>query len=519
MGFKQLGAKLIALPATVIALTMGSTISVNAEDDFRQLNQPASSQFLFKADSISAQYFSREVGQDWDQMQFWPHNSDNPTHLIGCIEEGLQSLDGSAEPFTFGAKLNPGVQIVDLRTREVNTILRGISICDGIRTTPWGTVIATEEDFITDAGGVYEMIDPVSGYECTVLERGLDTEDALIVDQDNNDCTDRVVKRNSFPVIRYEGLIVHHSGAMVFGDEERPGSYADGDTDGGAIYKFIPDSLRSADAGPIASLSESPIISGTNYALRSSCRGDRAQIGQGCEIGSGDWMALEPTAKETGPNDGFLRIGREAAAAAGATGFYRPEDMHIDPMYVDEENPNAVRFCFANTGNRSANNFGEVQCAVDQDITTILQTDDGTNALQVVVNRFIEGDSELNQPDNLAFQPRTGILYVIEDNPNGDIWACLPDGDDRDIKSDGCIRLLTLADPTTEPTGLIFTNDGRTAYFNIQHSSDNNMPLVDDFRTDDLIILRGFKPSDLSRNFGGFAERRMNNRRMDFFGF
>ena len=153
-------------------------------------------------------------------------------------------------------------------------------------------------------------------------------------------------------------------------------------------------------------------------------------------------------------------------------------------MYNDTDNPNAVRFCFAATGNKAASNYGEVQCAIDRDIT-VASGETG----EVVINRFIEGDPELNQPDNLAFQPVTGVLYVIEDNPNGDIWACLPDGTDRDVKSDGCVRLLQLADESAEPTGLIFTPDGTEAYFNIQHSADGNMPLVDDFRTDDLIRL------------------------------
>ena len=89
-----------------------------------------------------------------------------------------------------------------------------------------------------------------------------------------------------------------------------------------------------------------------------------------------------------------------------------------------------------------------------------------------VANRALEGDADLNQPDNLAFQPVTGNMYVIEDHDFGDIWACLPDGEDRDIKTDGCVKILSVRDEKAEPTGFAFTGDGKTAYVHIQHSSD-----------------------------------------------
>lgn len=93
----------------------------------------------------------------------------------------------------------------------------------------------------------------------------------------------------------------------------------------------------------------------------------------------------------------------------------------------------------------------------------------------VVGNRFIEGDQDMNQPDNCVFQPKTGNHYVIEDNPNGDIFTCLPDGADRNIKTDGCIKVLSVKDSSAEPTGVKFTADRRTAYLSIQHSSDGLM--------------------------------------------
>jgi secreted PhoX family phosphatase len=147
--------------------------------------------------------------------------------------------------------------------------------------------------------------------------------------------------------------------------------------------------------------------------------------------------------------------------------------------------PQAVRFCWTNTGRAANFHFGEVMCAIDYN--------PGKGASSVTAQRLLEGDRELNQPDNLAFQPISGNVYVIEDNPNGDIWACLRDGSDRDKKSDGCIRILSVVDASAEPTGFFFSADGTKAYVSIQHSADDNMPLVDGYGTDDVLEISGFK--------------------------
>ncbi len=46
---------------------------------------------------------------------------------------------------------------------------------------------------------------------------------------------------------------------------------------------------------------------------------------------------------------------------------------------------------------------------------------------------------------------------------------------------------------SAEPTGFKFTADGRTAYLSIQHSHDGQMPKLDDYATDDIIKITGFK--------------------------
>ena len=497
---------------TLIGAALALVTASAAQAQFRNPANTVASQFTLLNPSLTPQYITREGGNNLDQIQFLPVGSSSPTHMIACIEVTLACLSGAcADPFVFGDKLTPSVQRINLSTGAVETVVRGMTICDGIRTTPWGTVIATEEDFVGDVGAAYEILDPMTTDQFTVLDRKGGGQAAVIVDQTGADASDRIAKRTALPVIRYEGLYVDETGVILAGDEERPGSYAPGDTDGGALFKFIPSTLRLPGAGNITALSQSPLVAGTNYALQVSCINNNQQFGQGCEIGNGRWVVLPAVPAAVGEDVGIARIGRESADQIGATGYYRPEDLHDDPSYSDPLNPNAVRFCFANTGDRTASNFGEVQCAIDQNITAALAT------RQVVINRFVEGNGTLNQPDNLAFQPGSNVLYVIEDNPNGDVWACLPDGVDTDIKSDGCVKVFTLADASAEPTGFIFTPDGSTAIFNIQHSNDNLMPLFDGFSTDDVVKLTGFgaiTPTD----FGQRTETLLNRSSQQLFG-
>jgi hypothetical protein len=420
--------------------------------------QPASD-LLLLADGLTVDYLTREAGDAADMFSLWPNEGD-PEYLVACIEGGREIIGVNGDGTD---KYNPSVQRINLTTGRVDTVLRGMSRCDGIRTTPWGTVLATEE---TSDGGAYEILNPVKVTGATVLDRGATGQAATVDD-------DRVVKRIALMTMAWEGFTVLPSGVVIGGDELRPGSTLP-DSDGGSIFKFVPASPRT-QPGNIASLDLSPLVDGAAYAFQASCVGGRQQVGQGCEIGAGAWI---PVGAATARDD---------ADVQGATGYYRPEDLHLDPAYADADNPAAVRFCWANTGNSDAENWGEIVCAIDQNP---LVADPETQT--VIANRFIEGDTDMNAPDNLAFQPGTGNLYVIEDNSNGDIFACLKDGSDRDVKSDGCIKILSLTDSSAEPTGFTFSPDGKSAYLSVQHSRDDLMPLVDDYGTDDIVVISGF---------------------------
>lgn len=421
-----------------------------ADGVYRKGAQPANDQVLL-ARGLKAEYLTRTAANATDMMAFYP--AVHPTHLITCVESSRAEIAAG--------KFNPSVQRIHLATGQVDTVLRGMSHCDGIRATPWGTILATEE---RSDGGAYEIADPLNVTDQTVVDRatGAVTDAA------------HVAKRPALPTMAWEGLVVLPSGVVIAGDELRPGSAA-ADTDGGAIFKFVPQAPRTG-SGSIGNLADSPWVAGSVYAMQVSCVNDKAQFGQGCEIGNAAWLAVNPA------------TARADAGMKGATGYYRPEDLHQDPMYRDPANPDAVRFCWTNTGNEAAHNYAEVVCGVDG---APLVAD--ASKRSVAVNRFVEGDRDFNSFDNLDFQPGTGNLYVAEDHTNGDIFACLADGADRDIKTDGCVKVLSVKDSSAEPTGFIFSSDGTTAYVSIQHSDDTAMPKIDDYATDDVIKITGFK--------------------------
>lgn len=472
-------------------LNTSETVSVPRAPD-----QDAS-QLIKLATGLHAEIVTRKAGENSDQMAFWP-NDIKPTHIVTCIEDFRDPVDNVIGTYPSGqVKHGPSVQRVNLATGQVDTILRGMSSCDGIRRTPWNTIVVTEE---RDDGGMYEILNPLTSNELTVVTRGTSN----IIDSLGVAVAGAVEYRGAVGKLAWEGLDLSEQGVVYYGDEERPGT-GGADVDGGSIFKFVP--TITWDGTPVTSLSQSPLVAGNVYAYQASCQARTSssfpQFGQGCEIGEGAWVKVDPANLRT------------SAFANSATGFYRPEDGHFDPLYAGP----GVKFCWTNTGNEGAKNYGEVVCLIDTNpagtgektvpaapvvnasgLTYLADSAEVKGFAVATANRAVEGDTDLNQPDNLAFQPRTGNMYVIEDHPFGDVWACLPDGKDRDIKTDGCVKVLSVRDSSAEPTGFTFTGNGKTAYVHIQHSNDtvctasasSSCANNDGYPTDDLIKITGF---------------------------
>jgi secreted PhoX family phosphatase len=97
----------------------------------------------------------------------------------------------------------------------------------------------------------------------------------------------------------------------------------------------------------------------------------------------------------------------------------------------------------------------------------------------------------IQTPSATVTPPSPSCHHAVKPNAQS---SRLPDGEDRGVKTDGCVKILSVRDPSAEPTGFMFSADGSTAYLSIQHSNDASMPKVDDYATDDILKITGFKP-------------------------
>jgi uncharacterized protein DUF839 len=413
------------------------------------------------APGLRASLVSTSVASAADQIALWP-DDDHPTHLFVCDEETSV----------------PAVQRVDLAgppNANATMIVTGLVSCDPVRRTPWGTIIVAEEAGAT--GGLYELIDPVhitTAINVSDRDKGI-TSDPL-----------HLVKRQAVGSLSFESFGIKQDGTMIYGDELAPS----GGNAGGAIYKFVP-TIPYAGNGPITVPAQSPLASGAIYGLRVGASGS-SNWGQGAETGRGTWTAVNLAGTNVVDANGNIIL-RNAQLLQRFTGYYRPEDMDVDPIAADD---GVFRACWANTGRMSHTDSSLVEnSAVKAEIMCLVENPPSTavpappTGTIPTVDRFLAGTEERGMFDNVAFQPHTGNLVVLEDNSvtsvkslnplvtelrGNDLWICLPDGDDDDVQSDGCIRFASIRDTSAEPSGFIFLGSGEEAFVNIQHRAVND---------------------------------------------
>ena len=323
------------------------------------------------AGGLSARVTTSTVGQVADMIALWPDDR-HPKYAIVCNE-----IDGS------GAGSPATVQRVRLSDGHVSDMIFGHVSCDPAHRTSWGTVVVGEES--GTSGRLWEILDPlaVDGSHRRSRDRHEQRPDAC---RGTHSARPAQLRRHGPP--RRRNHLLRRRAAPV----ERQ-----------ARRRHL--QVRAADAvdgsEPITSLPQSPLASGTVHACASACVRVAPDFGQGSNTGAGTWVPLATPANPT-----TFNLASTALAAGGYTGYYRPEDMDLDPVAAAD---GRTRLCWNNTGNDQQANWGETLCLEDvADRRVHDRAQAGGHAVRV-------GNPELRMPDNLDFQPGTGILYINMD--------------------------------------------------------------------------------------------------------
>lgn len=297
---------------------------------------------------------------------------------------------------------NGSVSVTDLRTGETRILAqRGDwERLDGIVWSPWGTILTAEE---TNKAA---YLDPDAPEATAGLVYEIDPR------------TGAAVVRPAVGSRSHEGLQFDAEGNL-YGISERGPGY---------IYKFVPD--RRGD-----------LSSGQLYALEiTRPTGDR--------IGEAEWVPLDRDAVRVNSD--------EAAAAAGATGYSRPEDVEYGAgvLYVaitGEDRVLAVDLRRPRGGSSH-----------------------GTAFVSEYVRAGLNAPADFDSPDNLVLD-KSGNLYIAEDpgssfsggkRSGDDIWVATPGKGNTDVAAT-TVRFASLTDCDAEPTGV---------YFEVRHHAVRKRP-------------------------------------------
>lgn len=374
------------------------------------------------------------LGANTDMMALWP-NDTHPTHLIACNEQGSGNI---------------GLQRIEIATGAVaNIVSSGLTSCDPVHRTAWGTIVFGEE--AGSNGRVFELLDPLNTTNVTVSGSGASTTTSDPA---------HVAFRPALGQLSFEGIALYPNGVMYYGDEGRPGN----GNPGGAYFKFIPSTPWLPGSPAITDLANSPLVAGNVYGMRVGKRSGNSDYGQGNEFGRGVWVPVTGTAP--------INL-RAAAITAKLTGYYRPEDIAIDEKALAA---GKVRFCGNNTGEDGVDNhYGETACITDG---TLAQATDTVTLSTPEYQPLVIGHFDFAMMDNIAYQPGRGNWLIQEDGEgpdatpprNNDIWTCRDDGADKDNLADACVKVISLNDLNAESTGGIFDASGKRYFVSIQHN-------------------------------------------------
>ena len=307
------------------------------------------------------------------------------------------------------------VSVVDLKTGETKILASDAdwNALDGIRWTPWGTLLFAEE---TSGGRLFE------------IELN---EDMISVKA--------IHDRPAVGRLAHEGIDLDANGNVYIVDEHRGrSSGCNGVTPcGGGVYKFVPDTYGDLSSGSLYVL-----------AVDSGSRRDNT--------GQGKWL---------GPIN--ASHARESGTDFGGASYQRPEDLEIikGKLYIavtegprDEYGKEYYEGRVISVDLKSMEVANFVKAGINVAVEIGKPSEEGHQ-------------TGFDSVDNLAEAPN-GDLIMIEDNKPSDIWFASTKKINKFGASKKVKLFASLTDPGAEGTGIYFSpTDPKTLYVNIQHSA------------------------------------------------
>lgn len=233
---------------------------------------------------VAPEGFTQRMVADETVLDIYGGGTDDLADMNTVNETGQQA--GRYLYRTHEVGSNGALSVVDLKTGEAKVIAQdaGWRRLDGIRWTPWGTILFAEE---TTGGRLFEAY--------------LDRKDPTVIT--------RVEVRPRAGIIRHEGIGIGPDGAVYVIDE----------LNGGSIFKFVPKKRGDLSKGRLYALK----LTGLTDAQQAWDQGTYTD-----KVGAFTWAPLDMQ---------LAQIDAKAAAdAVAATEFGRPEDVEViaNVLYV-----------------------------------------------------------------------------------------------------------------------------------------------------------------------------------------
>jgi uncharacterized protein len=264
-----------------VALFVGVAAAVNGPMGFDPIAGSAYGQESSTWDEpfVVPEGFTQTLVKDETTFDIYP-GVDDLTDMNTVNENGIRA--GRYLYRTHEVGSNGSVSVVDLQTGGAEVIAQDLQAptyrrLDGLRWTPWGTVLFAEE---VTGGRLFELfLDPADPTEAVKVET-----------------------RTEVGILRHEGIEALGNGTVFVVDE----------LNGGSIYKFVPTKRGDLSDGQL-------------YALKITRLSDAAQKWDpatfGEKVGAFEWVALDMNQ---------VVVDADAASnAVNATEFGRPEDIEV----------------------------------------------------------------------------------------------------------------------------------------------------------------------------------------------